>query len=154
MSNEIHDSEMLVALIEVAPPDVTQTIAWLFNAGFKVTRLQGGASTPFGNFVVEWERKSSRIKIIRDRNQWCVDIAGPGLSYAPLDRLLTAKNAHPIVIDWDGPRPEQIPPGVSWNSAVPELVDWIEGGDRKELIEDAVEEWGSAVKRHYGIESH
>jgi hypothetical protein len=152
MNNETCDAEALTYMIEVAPYDVAQTIAWMVNAGFNVTHQQGGTSVSFGDIVVEWERRSLRIKINRDRSPWFVDVAAPGLPYAPIDRLLTAKNDYPIVTTWEGPRPEQLPPGVTWTSVVSELIAWIEGGDRKDAIEDAVEEWGSAIRKHYGID--
>jgi hypothetical protein len=146
MADQNIDPDVIAFMTEAAPEDVALTIEWLKSAGFNATNQIGGAGAPFGNAMVEWERRSLRIKIIRDRSQWMIDIAAPGLPFAHMAYLLTAKDGAPIVTTWEGPLPTQLPPDVTWVSTIPELVNWIESGERQFEIKIASDDWRSAMR--------
>lgn len=149
MGDNSNDSDVITYLISEAPDDVAQTISWLSKSGFNVTRQHGGRDASFGNVLAVWERQSLKFKIVRDRSQWMIDVAAPGLPFAHLAYLLTAKDDYPIVTSWEGALPQQLPPGVTWNTVIPELVIWIEAEDRRAEIQDASDRWQSAMRNSF-----
>ena len=121
---------------ETAPSDVLETITWLESQGWRPDFAQGGPKEGFGDALVDFTKQGWRIRIVRDRGQWMMDIQKPGWK-GPIDTQIIAdtiagKN------DWSGPRanarPEQIPWEIPWRESVPSALAWIATNQDAEAV--------------------
>jgi hypothetical protein len=112
---------------ETAPTDVLETISWLASEGWRPHSAQGGQSESFGNALVEFSKQGWAIRIVRDRDQWMLDIQKPDWKQ-PIDlQIITDTIAGKN--DWSGdlphPVPNQIPWEMTWRESVPSALAWI-----------------------------
>lgn len=113
----------------------------------------GGPDESFGNLLVEFERATIAVRVVRDRSQWFIDIAPPGSRFVGLHVLLTAKDGvKPKLRDHRAgmPLPESLPEGVRWTVAVPAVVSWLEQEDAMNTIDRAERQWSAAMRPHLG----
>jgi hypothetical protein len=112
---------------ETAPADVLETISWLASEGWRPHSAQGGLGESFGNAQVEFSKQGWAIRIVRDRDQWMLDIQKPDWKQ-PIDlQIITDTIAGKN--DWSGdlpqPVPNQIPWEMPWRESVPSALAWI-----------------------------
>jgi hypothetical protein len=146
-------ADELTYALSRATEDVVATIGWFETEGFVLRRGLGGPKESFGNVLLEFEREGVRARIVRDRNQWVIDIAAPGGKSHGLHVWLTAMRggkADP------GPRralgdrlSDQLPEGERWSVEVPVVVDWITDGDRATEIDAAARDWSRAMRKYF-----
>ncbi len=112
---------------ETAPADVLETIAWLASQGWRPHFAQGGRSESFGNALVDFTNQGWAIRIVRDRDQWMLDIQKPDWK-RPIDLQIIADTIAGKK-DWSGalpdPLPKQIPWEIPWRESVPSALAWI-----------------------------
>ena len=145
-------AEALDYINETGPPDVAETLALLIAEGFELRHERGGRGESFGNVLVELERPPLAIRINNDRGQWTIDISPNGSDYEALHVLVTAKHESEPWLEertYGDPIAEQWPPGLRWHEAVPELIRWIESGDRTSKIRDAHDQWVAVLRGRY-----
>ena len=119
----------------VAPDDVRRTIDWLTENGWYLAGGQGGRAEPFGDALVEFSNGGDRIRITRDRSQWLMHIQRPSWSRKfDLDIILDTIGGREDWSESSRPLPEQLPPGVSWLAALPEVLVWLASGDDIEPV--------------------
>jgi len=116
-----------------APDDVIDAITWLIEEGWRLDRTTGGPTESFGNLQAEFEHLGNRIWVIRDRNQWMLNLRPHGHRQFDLDVVLDAMAGR---ADWSGPHAvrEQLPPDVSWQEAIPRAIGWIESTEDADAI--------------------
>lgn len=133
---------------EKAPPDVRDLLDWLAAAGFTLVSEEGGPAESTANVLLIYERSPLRMRITRDRGQWLLEIATGDEDFIPLHVLLTAREAGTPVLppnDLHSPLPEVLPDGVNWRTAVPDIVAWLESGQRAQEIGASRAAWRQAM---------
>jgi len=113
---------------ENAGSDVRATLAWLDDAGFRITESLGGRGESFGNALLVFSGDVD-VQIVRDRGQWDITVAPQcdGRWYS-LAVLAAAQAGH----DWEPPErnpsaalPDQFPPGIVWRQTLPSALEWL-----------------------------
>lgn len=130
-------------LLQSAPEDVRATVEWLRGEGYVVTSFDGGST--FGAQIVLSGR--APVRITADRSQWSMDVAGrPGAPFWQLDLLVAARlglHYADVFPETGMPRdelPTQLPEGVSWREALPDILHWLAGPDVSDAVDRAVQE--------------
>ena len=81
-----------------------------------------------GGLQITFARGAEVVQVTRDRHQWLMHLRLPEWSKAfDLDIILDTIDGRD---DWSAPIkgfPVQLPPGVSWRSALPRVWTWIAG---------------------------
>jgi hypothetical protein len=121
---------------ETAPADVLATITWLESQGWQPDFAQGLPKTRFGNALVDFTNQGWRIRIVRDRGQWMMDIQKAGWK-RPIDSQIIADTIAGKD-DWSGPLPNplptQIPWEIPWRESVPSALAWIAANQDAESV--------------------
>jgi hypothetical protein len=121
---------------ETAPADVLETIVWLKSEGWRPIFARGGVKESFGDALVDFNNKGWRIRIVRDRGQWMMEIQKPGWK-RPIDSQSIA-DAIAGKDDWSEPLPDplptQIPWEIPWTQSVPSALAWIAANHDAEAI--------------------
>jgi hypothetical protein len=139
---------------ETAPQSVQDFMDWLAAEGFALVEGQGGPDAPFGDVRLRFERSRLAVRIVRDREQWAVDLAPAHGDPVPLHVLLTAQEGSTADISptsgtLGGELPEVLPDGVDWRAVVPGVITWLETGDRDREISEAKAAWKQAWMVHF-----
>ena len=146
------EAPALAYAYEKATDDVAATLDWLMGHGFRVSRTMGGKSESFGNVLVEFVRGPTVTVIARDRDQWTIDI-GRDRATLGLHMLATAMSgdeADPgTKRSFGDPLPDQLPEGGRWRRLVPQVIEWLESGDRTVELRRAKESWSKAMKAYF-----
>jgi len=126
--------EALEYVESLAPDDVLRTVLLLRDDDWEATGAFGGRHQSFGNVLVEFSKEAARITITRDRSQWMMDLRLEGWGEAfDLDIILDTMADR---LDWskplDYPLPEQLPAGVSWVEALPQVLGWLAATSNRE----------------------
>ncbi len=58
------------------PEDLAALVEWLTGQGFALVE-EMRAPESFGNWLILYERGPCRVRLVRDRGQWILEIAGP-----------------------------------------------------------------------------
>lgn len=114
---------------------MAETVQWLEAEGFVLRASRGGPDESFGNVLFEFQRSQVRVAVVRDRNQWMIDIAPSDDSEAVgLHVLLSAMRGSEPKLGRKRPLgmplAEQLPEGERWRVEAPVVIEWIVGGDR------------------------
>ena len=115
-------------LISVAPPDIADTITWLTGEGWTPTTGRGGQHEAFGNVVVEFSKGGGAIRIVRDRGVWETTMRlSEWQSWFGLGVIMDARAGRKTWVPSDRKPYEvkQVPEGVQWTRALPEIVSWL-----------------------------
>ena len=135
-------------MVARATSDIATTISWLGDNDFEVTQQSGGASETFGNAQVEFNRAGLVVRITKDRSEWKLDISPPGIKFMNLQYLVDAKEKTSTnAIDEGAPTPPAAP--LTWHSALPEVIAWVEEEDRSELLKSASDAWRVASRQYW-----
>ena len=126
-------------LISVAPPDIVNTTTWLAREDWTPTTGRGGQHEAFGNVVVEFGKGGGAIKIARDRGIWETTIRLSGWqSWFGLGIIMDARAGRTTWVPSDRIPYEvkQLPEGVLWTHALPEIVSWSASTPNVEALLD------------------
>lgn len=113
-----------------ATDDVRATFSWLEANGFVRTAEWGGGGAPFGSVCIDFSRGDLRLRIVRDRGQWGINIASPGGELMLVDTLLSVSPGADLERGDDSTKVDQLPRGVVWMTEIPRLIGWLEEHDR------------------------
>jgi len=137
-----HSSLTQVALeylTSVAPPDIAAAISWLLGEGWSPATGRGGTHEAFGNVVVEFGKGGGAIRITRDRGIWeaTLRLSGWQSSFG-LGVILDARAGRTTWVPSDRNPYEvkQLPEGVQWTHALPEIVSWSAARPNAEALLD------------------
>jgi hypothetical protein len=134
-------------MIARATPDIATTIRWLGDNNFEVTQQGGGAGEAFGNAQVEFSRDGLVVRITKDRSEWKLDVAPPGLKFMNLQYLINAKEKATEPVP-DG-APTSKTSAISWQSTLPGVIAWIEEEDRSDVLNSASDAWRVASRQYW-----
>lgn len=135
-------------MISRATPDVATTIGWLADNNFEVTQQSGGAGETFGNAQVEFNRRGLVVRITKDRSDWKLDVAPPGNKFMNLQYLIEAKDKASKSVVVEGAHTSGAA-SVTWQSALPGVIAWVEEEDRSEILNSASDAWRSASRQYW-----
>jgi hypothetical protein len=126
-------------LTSVAPPDIADAISWLLGEGWSPATGRGGTHEAFGNVVVEFGKGGGAIRITRDRGIWeaTLRLSGWQSSFG-LGVILDARAGRTTWVPSDRNPYEvkQLPEGVQWTHALPEIVSWSAARPNAEALLD------------------
>ena len=138
------------------PVDVERFIGWLLSHGFVPSGPDVHTSS-FGSTVRYARDDGFEIGVTCDRSQWIADLSPRGVerpSHAP-DVVAAARDGVDLPVRWgtgEAPLretlPAQLPEGMIWATAIPELVAWLERTpDAEERIREVLQ---SRTRRERG----
>lgn len=113
---------------ERAPEDVLQMIALMESSQWRTDNAWGGSGEPFGNLTISFSKDQNQVIVVRDRDQWFLEIKMAGwTSKFDLGLVLDAMNGREA---WDDTPQDpyglrQLPNGVSWVQQLPEVLGWL-----------------------------
>jgi hypothetical protein len=115
----------------LANDDVRATLQWLDEAGYRVTVSRGGPTESFGNALLVFNGRRE-VEITRDRGQWMIGVSlAPGGERLWLDILAAAREGMewappPRRQPFSSPLPDQLPVDLSWSTALPGVLEWLD----------------------------
>jgi hypothetical protein len=118
--------------------------------GFAVVAERGGPGQSFGDLAVHFRRPGMAVRVTRDRGQWSIELAPGGGEFVPLNVLMTAQDGGTPVAAGSGlkgPVAEVLPPGAEWHVVLPDVISWLESGNRAREIGEARARWATAMNR-------
>jgi hypothetical protein len=125
-------------MISIAPADIVDTIAWLADEGWSPASGQGGREEPFGDVVVEFAKGGGAIKIVRDRGIWELTLRlSSWRTWFDLGIIMDTKSGRTnwkSLLDRNPYEVTQLPEGVRWIQALPEILSWAASTPKEEVL--------------------
>jgi hypothetical protein len=138
---------------EVANDDVRATLAWLDDAGFRLTASQGGRRESFGNALLVFSGDAA-VRIVRDRGQWDVAVSpatgGAWFSLAILTAAREGREWEPPAVDFSAGLPCQLPYGISWRHSLPAAFEWLKQPGSTAALKQADAQARERLRRQLG----
>jgi hypothetical protein len=138
---------------EVANDDVRATLAWLDDAGFRLTAGQGGKRESFGNALLVFSG-DAEVKIVRDRGQWDIAVSpapgGSWFSLAILTAVREGRGWEPAAINFSAGVPGQLPCGIGWRDSLPTALEWLKQPGSTAVLKQADARARERLRRQLG----
>jgi hypothetical protein len=138
---------------EVANDDVRATLAWLDEAGFRLTASRGGRRESFGNALLVFSA-DAEVRIVRDRGQWDLTVSpGAGAGWFSLDVVTAAREGRewePPAVDFSAGLPCQLPEGTSWRHSLPIGLEWLSQPGSTDELKQTNARAREALRRQLG----
>ena len=138
---------------EVASDDVRAALAWLDDAGFRLTASHGGRRESFGDALLVFTGDAA-VRVVRDRGQWDVAVSpAAGGAWFSLAVVTAAREGR----DWEAPAvefsaglPRQLPYGVSWRHSLPTALEWLKQPGSTEALKQTDTRARERLRRQLG----